>query len=270
MLLQNTITNIKELTEDCLNTLEQLKERLLQEEKKFPEGRLRVSKRKSTYQYYLITEKNNRLGKYLSKKNVPLITQLARKTYYKKLILVLENEINSFNSILTNSNPDRIFHVYENLNEGLKPFVSNIIKSDELYAAEWEKVNYVKKSFKETEPQHITSFGLRVRSKSEILIAEALNRNHIPFRYEFPVKIKKYDTVYPDFYCLNLRTHEEVIWEHFGLMDNQEYADKAIKKIEGYMENGFSFKKNLCITLESTNNPLTLKQVNRVIKQYMA
>lgn len=270
MLLQNTIINIRELAEDYLNTLKQLKEKLLQEEKKLPDGKLRVSKRKSTYQYYLITEKNNRLGKYLSKKNVPLITQLARKTYYKKLILVLEKEIKNFNSILANSNPDTVFQVYENLNEGLKPFISNVIKSEEQYAAEWKKLDYAKKPFRENEPQHITSFGLRVRSKSEILIAEALNRNHIPFRYEFPVTIKKYGTVYPDFYCLNPRTHKEVIWEHFGLMDNQEYAEKALKKIEDYMESGFSCKKNLCFTMESTNNPLTLKQVNQAIQQYMA
>lgn len=269
MTLQNTISTIRPLAEDYLNTLEQLQSKIIHEEKNFPEGKLRISKQKSTYQYYLITEKTNRHGKYLSKKKVPLITQLAKKTYYKKLLPALKKEIKNVQSILSSLTPNSISQVYENLNTALKPYLSNIIKSDEEYANEWKKINYSKKSFKETQAKHFTSFGLMVRSKSEILIAEALNRNNIPFRYEFPVIIKKYGTVYPDFYCLNPRTHEEIIWEHFGLMDNQEYAEKTIKKINDYVENGFSLKKNLCFTMETTNNPLTLKQVNQVIRQFL-
>ena len=65
----------------------------------------------------------------------------------------------------------------------------------------------------------------------------------MPYRYEFPIKLKSESgtgrkvsevTFYPDFLCLNLRTREEFCWEHFGLMDDEEYANNAAGKINHY------------------------------------
>ena len=76
--------------------------------------------------------------------------------------------------------------------------------------------------------------GERVRSKSEILIANSLNEMNIQYRYEYPIRISN-TTFYPDFYILNLRRRKEYIWEHFGRMDDIEYARNAIRKIRYFV-----------------------------------
>ena len=45
---------------------------------------------------------------------------------------------------------------------------------------------------------YITDAGERVRSKSELVIANLLYKNNIPYMYECPLKINN-NTVYPDF-----------------------------------------------------------------------
>lgn len=52
-----------------------------------------------------------------------------------------------------------------------------------------------------------------MRSKSEVIIADLLNKEGIPYRYEFPLYLKEFNTVYPDFTILNVRKRKEIYWE---------------------------------------------------------
>ena len=70
--------------------------------------------------------------------------------------------------------------------------------------------------------------GERVRSKSEVIIADILKNNGIPYRYEYPVLINR--NIHPDFCCLNVRTRKEYFWEHFGKMDDIEYARQKLER----------------------------------------
>ena len=65
-----------------------------------------------------------------------------------------------------------------------------------------------------------TSKGERVRSKSEVIIADVLNREGVPYRYEYPIYIKGIGKIYPDFTVLNIGIRKEMIWDHFGMMDD--------------------------------------------------
>ena len=40
--------------------------------------------------------------------------------------------------------------------------------------------------------------------------------------------------LHPDFYCLNLRTRQEFAWEHFGMMDDPDYASTTAEKLRLY------------------------------------
>ena len=108
--------------------------------------------------------------------------------------------------------------------------------------------------------------GVRVRSKSEVIIADALSRAGIPFRYEYPTGIKGWGTLYPDFTCLDTRTREEIIWEHFGLMGDHDYTENAVQKIARYAASGYILGKNFIATFESGATPLSVKQVQAYIR----
>ncbi len=60
--------------------------------------------------------------------------------------------------------------------------------------------------------------------------------------------------------------HEEIIWEHFGLMGNADYTENVVQKIAHYAASGYTLGKNLIATFESGTTPLSIKQVQSNIK----
>ena len=108
-----------------------------------------------------------------------------------------------------------------------------------------------------------------MRSKSEKMLADKLFAMGIPYRYEYPVQLKGYGTVYPDFTLLNVRKRKEFYLEHFGIMDDPEYSEKAIKKLEDYAKNKIYIGKNLLVTFETRHKPLEMKVVEQMIKEFI-
>ena len=71
------------------------------------------------------------------------------------------------------------------------------------------------------------------------MIAETLYKNKIPYRYEWPLSLKNENksTVifHPDFYCFNVNTRKEYVWEHFGKLDEEKYLLEVVKKLNLYL-----------------------------------
>lgn len=248
------------------NQLEQLITQKQKEISMAPKGRLRVSTNKGTYQYYKITENSDTLGTYITKNNIHEAEQLAKADYNKKILPQLQKELAKINDLLANTQDPQ--QHYENLHIGRKKLFSPVTLSNKDFAVHWLAVEYKHKSFEQTTTALFTSKGERVRSKSEVIIADTLTRLGIPYRYEFPIRFKNY-TVHPDFYCLNLRTRQEFAWEHFGMMDDPEYAQNAVSKIQDYQRNGYFSGKNLITTFETKTNPISTKQIEQIAREYL-
>ena len=133
----------------------------------------------------------------------------------------------------------------------------------------WMDRDYEKMGFGEGEPAYDTDVGARVRSKSEALISNILERHEVPQLYEVPLELKGYGKVRPDFLVLNVRTRQEYVWEHLGMLDDLAYLEKAMKKIEAYIANGYIPGINLIITFESSKHPLDLKTVDKLIETFL-
>ena len=108
-----------------------------------------------------------------------------------------------------------------------------------------------------------------MRSKSELIIANALEQCGVPYRYEYPLYLKGIGTVYPDFTCLNINKRKEIVWEHFGMMDNISYANKNIAKIQTYNQNGFFPGKNMIMTFETSQNAISSNIIQNMIKEFL-
>lgn len=67
-----------------------------------------------------------------------------------------------------------------------------------------------------------------------MIIADLLNKEGIPYRYEYPIQLNGVGWIYPDFTVLNVRLRKEYYWEHLGMMDDYSYAEKALQKISSY------------------------------------
>ena len=230
-----------------------------------PEGRLRVSKTGTTTQYYVRTAGGKRNGRYMKKTDV-LITQLAQKEYDEDAAAAFESEIALIDDFLQRSRFSGLFQT--KLHQSKQPLVEQLTLSDEEYTERWMHIPFEALAFKAGQPRFFVTENLAVRSKSEAIVAEALIKNHIPFRYEPRLKLKAY-TVHPDFICLNVRTRTEFAWEHFGMMDAPEYASKNVQKLHAYQADGWFPGKNLIITMETKNNQIDAIAVQQIIEMYL-
>ena len=113
-----------------------------------------------------------------------------------------------------------------------------------------------------------TRAGIKVRSKAEEMIADALFERRIPFHYEELLDVGGIN-MYPDFTILDpVSLNKEIIWEHFGMMDDRNYASRARIKIGSYLEAGWIPDKNLIMTFEGRTWPLDINYVELLISHF--
>lgn len=249
---------------------------------KAPQGRIRISQNGGHPEYYLVTERGSLRGKYLPHSQKTLARQLAQKDYDARLIKLLQKEISALqNYMKQTSNGRAISELYDSLCPARRSLITPAILTNEQYAARWQDVSWTGRPFASDAPYICTARGERVRSKSEVIIADTLFRYNIPYRYEFPITLKRINsadirrdfgrsvTLYPDFLCLNTRTRTEFYWEHFGLMDDPAYSNNAAGKLRLYTENGILSGRNLIITMETQTEPPSIKALEKLIEEFL-
>lgn len=259
----------KELLQARANYLLQLKEEKKKAIAAAPEGTLRICNSRNRTQYYQRIDPTDFNGSYIGEKEFWLAKALAQKDYDRKVLQAIEKELNAirkFSAAYPEVNAEKI---YEKLHEVRQKMVNPIWESEEEYVRKWETVPYQGKGFNDDTPEFYTMKEERVRSKSELIIADLLGREGIPYRYECPIYLKGHGRIYPDFTVLNVKKRKELYWEHLGMMDDSTYAEKALQKIATYERNGIFPGDKLILTYESKNMPVNQKQIMLIIDQYL-
>lgn len=98
--------------------------------------------------------------------------------------------------------------------------------------------------------------GDRVRSKSEVIIANLLAQKGIPYEYEKPLKYE-HGSIEPDF-TIKLSNGKEVYWEHLGMLGVESYDNRWLQKQDIYDK---YFGGKLIVTYEGatiTNSALDI------------
>lgn len=234
------------------------------------QGHIRIVPHHRVLQFYLITKKGDTLGKYLPREKNEFSEAMVKLDYERKAIAAMQKELAGIKRLLSFAKRSSVEKIYERFCKNRKQLVTPVTFRDEDFVKEWQSVSYGGKPFDYSSSEYYTAKGERVRSKSEVIIADTLARLGIPYRYEFPLDLKnKSFPIYPDFCCLNLRTRKEVYWEHFGMMDDQEYANKAVSKIRDLQESGYFAGENAIFTFESAALPLNAKFIEKLAEKML-
>lgn len=259
-------------TEDLLNLIT-IKEHAI---KNAPEGSVRiVQRRNKVLQFYRKTTPGDYQGTYMPREEDGLARSLVQKDYDQRALEKAKDELRLIQSFQTTLQKKSTDTAYAALDETRKTLVTPATLTDEQYAERWQKQPYRRTKKHEENQKMTTENNELVRSKSEVIIANLLKSNNVPYRYEFPLVIEREEgredfcEFHPDFYCLNVRTRQEFAWEHFGKMDDEEYAKRAIEKLALYSANGYFPGKNLIITMESKKSQIQSHEISRVIKEYL-
>ncbi len=259
----------KELTSlyDGLETLIKQLDRAL---KNAPPGRIQTSVSRSTFQYYLVNEGKKH---YLPKCDREPAKQILQRDYDRKLLEKCKKIKGSLQRLLPCCSMETLLEIYESLPESKRVLLDPRITTRGQFVAEWElKATALYANFQNSHPlpdQFMTDRGENVRSKSELIIANLLNRHKIPYFYELPLQFKSGVVLYPDFTILNSVSRKVFYWEHFGMTDDFNYTSKMASKLYLYEHNGITPGENLIMTFESKDCPLDIGIVRKKIKEYL-
>lgn len=235
-----------------------------------PQGHLRIAHPGGgrSPQFYHITDSKDFNGTYIPRAQIQFIKKLAQKDYDLKLIKLLQRQLLAFDKLIAETD-SKMETLYSKLTQTRQDLITPVTLTDAQYIKEWQNINWQGRPFADDTPDLRTVRGERVRSKSEVIIADTLNRLLIPYRYEYPLELKEGVTFYPDFLCLNIRTRKEFIWEHLGMLDDAKYLENAIGKIKLYNDNNYYLGTNLIITMETQHSPINIRQLEQIINKYL-
>ena len=269
------MTEIINRLDQEIEEIEKIIEHLKQNLCTYPEGTLQINHSNGTVQYYhrnyrqLLPGEVRVPPKYIRKEHLELARKLAQKDYDQRLLKILEDRRKAACKMRDTYMQSDPAEIYEKCHSERKKLIVPQFITDEEYAEKWQNVKYQGKEFTEGTVEIYTVKGERVRSKSEKILADLFERKNIPYRYEYPLKLYENKILYPDFMVLNKRTRTEYYWEHLGMMDEAEYAKNAIKRIQDMETYGILPGRNLIVTAETKQNPISMKTANILIQEYL-
>ena len=232
---------------------------------KLPVGKLICTRNGNYIKWYQSDGKNLT---YIPKKDKTLAERLAVRKYLTTQLAALQQEKTAIDFYLRHHTDDN--KEKERLLSNESPYAALLSKhflpvSEKMY--EWMTEPYNHNEGYSEQCIYKTNTGHLVRSKSEALIAMLLHIYQIPFRYECELVLGE-TTVYPDFTILHPQTGQVYYWEHFGLLDNPNYAKNAMAKLQLYISNNIISSVQLITSYETKEYPLDVSMVENMIKYY--
>ena len=242
--------------QDYINSLE---ERL----KSFPEGILKVKSIKSGSYYYY---RNGDTIRYLGKDDTGFIKQLVQKNYVAHAAKVAKQEAHLLQNVISKYPDPAVEDLYDNLPEARRKFATPIFFTDEECAKNWLSIPFTPKPFSKDAPEYYTARGERVRSKSEVIIADRLFAKGIPYKYECPLMTRN-GIIHPDYTILRLSDRKILYHEHCGKMGDPGYVSDMLDRVDLYAHENIYVGNRLFLTFESENHPFDLSYLDDFIEK---
>lgn len=118
---------------------------------------------------------------------------------------------------------------------------------------------------------HRTARGEMVRSKSEVIIANALAAKGADYAYERPLTLDGV-TKFPDFTIEDMESGQTFYWEHCGMLHVPSYRRRWEEKLEWYRKHGVGLREDgggaqgtLIVTRDEANGSIDSAWIGRVI-----
>lgn len=202
------------------------------------------------------------MSSYIPISNISLAKDLAKKNELHLKLDLLKEKANSLENIIRYTSDAEEQYLAFRANPQIYSLFEDKTYNDT--QSQWQIEPYDQNP---RYPEQLTfpcPSGNTVRSKSEVFIDMVLNANQIPYRYECALKLGQ-QTFYPDFTIMHPISGELLYWEHFGLMNNEDYAYSAFSKLKHFYNHGIIPGSNLIVTFESKNKPFTYADAESAI-----
>lgn len=198
-------------------------------------------------------------------KRPQIVSGLIKAHFIRSEIAVLEADIHELQRLLSKlsckTRTDIIFELQQKYSLIDKSFIASAVS--ESADDGWSQEPYEQLEYKNETKNHITSRGLKVRSKSELIIAELLYSFGIPFRYDQVLYIGN-SKIAPDF-TIKRSDGKIFYWEHCGLMTDPEYRNHQLQKTRLYYSEDIGPWDNLIVTYDE-NGFVNASEIEHIIR----
>ena len=234
--------------------------------KKLPAGSLLISysKGKAYYQKY-----NQGKRTYLGKKDKKEVHDLqARKTLEEMCERIKANEVLILDFLEKYQRP---------LPEDVKKTLGKAYQNDQLNlfsdSPQGNDKNWGDRPYRRNTayPEQLTQKTLKgdyVRSKSEVIISNSYFAKSIPYRCEELIEVGNHIFA-PDFAVWVERLKKVKYHEHFGMMHDPHYREKAFRKINEYIAAGFRPYEDILFTFDDLDGNIDAQILDTLIETFM-
>lgn len=258
--------NFREILEEEIRDQERLRRQADRILAHAPEGYLQSRPRRGGIAFYQGGSHLGRTHAINITENQTLIKDLFQKRVYREIQQKAEKNLTALALLKESYEANHILDILPTLSKGYRDAAF-------LYDAgssERGKSKRIQQNFDPKWHIHETTCGLLVRSKSEVIIANALKGYGIPFMYEKPFPYPDARGFYfePDF-TFELPNNETVIWEHLGLLNDLEYCSRNAYKLNTYQKHGFLIGRNLIITQDDQKGNCSSAYIDKLIREHL-
>lgn len=191
-----------------------------------------------------------------------LYTALTRQQ--QRVVILHQGDINSLRALASDERaetPGRFTNLFEKQNPKFKPAPTKLAEN-----------RYLEEGL-----IHRSRRGRALRSKSEVIIDDALYSKDIEAAYELPFYGKDGSMKLPDFTIENASTGQTFIWEHCGMMADEGYRKRWKDKLAWYRDNGVlpheeggGEAASLIVTQDGTNGGIDSGLIDTIIDDVLA
>ena len=175
--------------------------------------------------------------------------------------------LNSYESVGTRKLPFPYGHVPDK--------IYNDPKFKELL--EWQAMDYKRNPAKLPDNPNIARDGLPMRSKGECMWYDDILFEGLPCWVDPEIEMKgksgQWHKLYPDF-VFKCFDGTYIYVEHFGKLDDDDYAARKMRKIQEYLDCGIVLGDNLIVTSDNadhcTNELMILEALDKIKKRMFA
>ena len=223
------------------------------------------------------SERGQKKSRYLGKEDNTTVKLIQEKHFYELALKELNNHISMleafqekdliFDPAIVNNKLPRAYRLSdENLEKVIGPDEEDkwYSEAQRKKAESYEKASdYYKAAHK-----HNAKDGTPMRSKSEVHIGNALIDKGVRYVYEMPLRVMGLP-VEPDFAFYSHSRGRVMLWEHAGMLGDEEYRRDFADRLNIYIKAGYVPCVDLILTFDTTDGNIDTRLIDAVIDEYL-
>lgn len=219
-----------------------------------------VVRRRGYHLYYYAQEYVDKKKKqhFLGGPENDIVKRLKLRRFYQAMLDALQKDKKLLTKVVRHFIDYSAHEIHKHLPDSYKNLPSKCYEDDTLRKIrDWAQQKYERNTFPIPDQPNIARDGTAMRSKGECMWYDNILFEEVPVRVDPKLhltgKSGRTYTLCPDFQFM-CADGSFILVEHFGKLDDDNYAAEKMRRIQEYLDCGYVLGDNLIVTSDTTNH----------------